>query len=121
MSCLSALACNLTLLRRVHRRKTAFARIGHVVSLGLHNENCVNCVHLREAEKKGFMKCASRSRDSRGFVRARRTHLQHISCSGACRGPVNQESTSLWLATSVSPKFETLRKDVYVDVAIVGA
>jgi len=34
---------------------------------------------------------------------------------------VNQETTSLWLATSTAPKFELLGKNVHVDVAIVGA
>ncbi|HEY3055650.1 MAG TPA: FAD-dependent oxidoreductase [Thermoanaerobaculia bacterium] len=34
---------------------------------------------------------------------------------------MNQQSTSLWIATSVAPKFETLRGGVHVDVAIIGA
>jgi glycine/D-amino acid oxidase-like deaminating enzyme/nitrite reductase/ring-hydroxylating ferredoxin subunit len=34
---------------------------------------------------------------------------------------VNQETTSLWQATSPAPKYDTLRDSVHVDVAIVGA
>lgn len=34
---------------------------------------------------------------------------------------MNQETTSLWLATSAAPKYESLKKGTHVDVAIIGA
>ena len=46
---------------------------------------------------------------------------KHISCSERRGVQVEQNTTYLWLATSAAPKFESLRKDVHVDVAIIGA
>jgi len=57
----------------------------------------------------------------RGFVRFASFARKHIFCSERRGVPVEQNTTSLWLATSAAPKFESLRKDVHVDVAIIGA
>ena len=42
----------------------------------------------------------------------------HRSCSSA---GVNQQSTSLWDATSETPRYQPLRGDLHVEVAIIGA
>ncbi len=57
----------------------------------------------------------------RGFVRFASFARKHISCSERRGVPVEPNTTSLWLSTGAAPKFESLRKDVHVDVAIIGA